>query len=389
MHADTTLHFDILSGIAGDMSLAILHGLGLNLSEVADIISEMTGKEIKIEPVTVSISGIESFRLKITIPHEHAHRRLGDIKELISKAKLPAEAAKDALGIFSIVAEAEGIVHGKPADEVHFHEVGAIDSILDIVGFAYGKHKLGIKNISSSKPVLGSGFVKCAHGKVPVPAPATLKILEGCEVIRTDEPNELTTPTGAAILKYYIKDFSTAYTGKVLNSAYSTGTMTLKTMPNILRGTLIESAIKNDPVTVIETNIDDSTGEMIGELFSKLNGECIDVFCTSAIGKKNRPSTQVSVLCQRAKVEKIAEILFANSSTAGIRYYNTDRIIMQREFITVKVKGFDVVVKKLTYKGVTKFSPEWDECVSCAKKTGATPMEIYDNAKALAIKTEL
>lgn len=152
-------------------------------------------------------------------------------------------------------------------------------------------------------------MVKCAHGIVPVPAPATLKILENCEVIRKEEPNELTTPTGAAILKYYVDDFSTAYTGKILSSAYSTGTMTFQTIPNILRGTLLEKTVKNEPVTVIETNIDDSTGEMIGELFSRLNGECIDMYFTHITGKKNRPALLITVLTRKSGTEKAAEIL--------------------------------------------------------------------------------
>lgn len=147
MRADTTLHFDIISGIAGDMSLGVLYGLGFDLSEIAETVSFMTGKKITIEPVQVSVNGITAVRLKIDIPHEHAHRKLGDIKELITKSELPSEVIKDVMGIFSIVAEAEGFVHGKPADEVHFHEVGAIDSILDITGFALGVHRLGIKNI--------------------------------------------------------------------------------------------------------------------------------------------------------------------------------------------------------------------------------------------------
>lgn len=386
MHANTTLHFDITSGIAGDMSLAVLHGLGLNLSEITDIVYKMTDKKVSINVEDTFINGIKSSRLKIDIPHEHAHRKMDDIKALIAKAELPEQVVNDAMGIFSLIADAEGEIHGKSADEVHFHEVGALDSILDIVGFAYGVYRLGIKKITSTTPILGSGFVKCAHGKVPVPAPATLKILEGVEVIRTDEPNELTTPTGAAILKYYVEDFITAYRGKIVASAYSTGTITLNTMPNILRGTLIESAENVDQITIIETNIDDSTGEQVAHTFDALKDVAIDIFCTQTIGKKNRPAIQISVLCENGKLNEVAEALFAHTSTAGVRYRKTDRIVMDRVIKNVKVDGKQVGVKILSYKDIIKHSPEWEDCKKVAEQIGKTPYEVYDRAKAACLK---
>jgi uncharacterized protein (TIGR00299 family) protein len=384
MHADTTLHFDITSGIAGDMSLAVLHGLGLDLSEVADIISQITGKNITIKVEHTFINGIKTARLNIDIPHEHAHRTLGDIRGLIAGANLPEVVVTDALGIFSLVADAEGEVHGKPAEEVHFHEVGALDSILDIVGFAYGVYRLGITDITSSKPVLGSGFVKCAHGKVPVPAPATLKILEGSEVIRTDEPNELTTPTGAAILKYYVKDFSTSYEGKILGSAYSTGTITLKTMSNLLRGTLLSKGTKADKIMVIDTSIDDCTGEVIGGLFGSLMPHCLDMYTTPATGKKNRPAIVLTVMCESEKLQTVAKLIFSHTTTAGLRYRKTDRLIMGRMIKKVEVDGHSVRIKVLTYEEIVKYAPEWDDCVSVADKTGMSPMAVYDRAKSLA-----
>lgn len=382
MNADTTLHFDISSGIAGDMSLAVLHGLGLDLVEVTDIVYAMTDKKLVITPEKVFVNGIETCRLNIEMPHEHAHRRMGDIKDMLAKAGLPERVTADAVGIFSIIADAEGKIHGKAPDDVHFHEVGALDSILDITGFAYGLHRLGIKNVTSTPPVLGSGFVKCAHGKVPVPAPATLKILEGAQVIRTDEPNELTTPTGAAILTHYVQEFSTSYTGEILGSAYSTGTMTLKTMPNILRGTLIKSAESAGRIIVAETNIDDCSGEVIGSLFASLKDHCLDFFCTPVTGKKNRPALCLTMLCEKEKLDSAADILFAHTTTAGLRYHAMERLVMERETVEVKVKGETVRVKKLGWKETVKFSPEWDDCVNAAAKTGLAPLAVYDMAKA-------
>jgi len=382
MHADTTLHFDISSGIAGDMALAVLHGLGLDLNEITDIVHKMTGERLSIEIEKTFINGIETNRLKIDIPHEHAHRKMHDIKAMIEKADLPKQAAADALGIFSIVADAEGWVHGKSSDEVHFHEIGALDSILDIVGFAYGVHRLGIREITSSKPVLGTGFVECAHGKVPLPAPATLKILEGVEVIRTSEPNELTTPTGAAILKYYVNDFSPEYTGRILASSYSTGTMSLKTMANILRGTLLSKTEQPSQITVIETNIDDSTGEVIGDLFSRMKDDILDIYTTHVTGKKNRPAIHLTILCENDKLEAAAEKLFEITTTAGIRHRKTDRIVMNREFTEVEVYGEIVRIKRLTYKGIEKYSPEWDDCVKASEKLNLAPLKVFNAAQA-------
>jgi uncharacterized protein (TIGR00299 family) protein len=308
-----------------------------------------------------------------------------DIREMLKGSGLPDEVIKDAEGIFSIIAEAEGKIHGMPAEEVHFHEVGALDSIFDIVGFAYGKHLLNIDNITSSQPVLGCGLVKCAHGKVPVPAPATLKILEGCDVRRIEEPNEMTTPTGAAILKYYVNDFSNAFSGKVINSAYSTGTKAFEAVPNILRGTLYESAVKTEQISLVETNLDDCSGEIIGSLFDTLKEDSLDVFTTAITGKKNRPAVVVSVLCSTSKVKDVTETLFSHTTTAGVRYQNMNRIIMEREFIDVDVDGEAVKVKKLSYGHKVKYSPEWADCLSAAERKGCAPIEIYEKAKSAAI----
>jgi uncharacterized protein (DUF111 family) len=230
--------------------------------------------------------------------------------------------------------------------------------------------------------VLGRGLVKCAHGKVPVPAPATLKILEGINVKRTEEPNEMTTPTGAAILKYYVKDFHSSFEGVVKASSYSTGTRVFETVPNILRGTLYCSGSKGEKVAEIKTNIDDCSPEVIASLFETLQAKTIDMTITQAIGKKNRSVSIITILCKPSDVEKISKELFRHTSTAGVRYNVLDRIVMDRNFVTSEVFGKKVNLKKLTFEDITKYSPEWDDCMKVAKETGKSPMEIYDKAKA-------
>jgi uncharacterized protein (TIGR00299 family) protein len=371
------------SGIAGDMALAVLYGLGLDLVEVTEIVHSITNRKVDITPERTYVNGIEAVRLKIDAPHEHAHRKMSDIRTLIENAPISDRAKTDAAGIFSIIAEAEAAVHGRKPEDVHFHEVGALDSILDITGFAYGIDRLGIRKISSGMPVLGSGLVKCAHGLVPVPAPATLKILEGAEVRRISEPNELTTPTGAAILKYYVKNFDNSYSGNIIKSTYSTGTKVFETIPNILRGTLIgKSAVSSsETVTVMETNIDDCSGEVLGSLFTLLKDVCIDMFFTGVTGKKNRPSVLLTLLCRRENIRKAAELLFYHSSTAGVRYRTEDRIIMDRVFVTSEAFGNEIRVKKLSYGDIIKYSPEWDDCVKYSAEKGIPAMDIYTQAK--------
>ncbi|MGE4318434.1 MAG: nickel pincer cofactor biosynthesis protein LarC [Deferribacterales bacterium] len=371
----------MISGISGDMSLGVLCGLGLDIVETAAIISDMVKTEINAGTEDVNVAGVMCKRLKLSLPHEHAHRTMKDIRRMLEGSAFDEKVIADSIGIFEIIAQAEGAVHGKDPEKVHFHEVGALDSIFDIAGFAYGVHKLKINSITSTLPVLGTGFVECAHGIMPVPAPATVKILEGVEIRPSQEPNEMTTPTGAALLKYYVKDFG-SFGGKILASACSTGNKTFETVPNMLRGVLLEQKSAKGGLVMIETGIDDCPGEMIGHLFTVLAQAAVDVTVCHAIGKKNRPVFVVNVLCHESEVKNCAEILFANSSTAGVKYYPVERIIMDREMITVNVMGEGVAVKKLTYGGTVKYSPEWDSCVAAAHRLNTAVMNVYEMAKA-------
>ncbi|WP_415238002.1 nickel pincer cofactor biosynthesis protein LarC [Seleniivibrio woodruffii] len=381
MSANTTLHFDIVSGISGDMSVGVLCGLGLDISEGAKLVSDMTGVSIGASVEQADVSGVMCGRLKLDLPHEHAHRTMKDIREMLGRSAFSEQVKKDAIGIFQIIADAEGAVHGMDPEKVHFHEVGALDSIFDIAVFAYGVEKLGIKRITSSLPVLGCGFVKMAHGTMPVPAPAVLKILEGVAIAPSSEQTEMTTPTGAAILKYYVKDYGT-FAGKIINTAFSTGTKTFMTVPNMLRGILLERVSQSDLV-MAETSIDDCTGEMMGRLYELFKGIAHDVTLTQSIGKKNRPVYLLNVLCSRPNLEKVAEILFANTSTAGLRHYPVDRIIMDRHMEETEVLGEKVAVKVLEYGGIKKFSPEWDDCVRVSEKLGMPASKVYEMAKAM------
>ena len=363
------------------MSVGVLCGLGLDIAEAAKLVSDMVGVEIKASVESADVSGVVCGRLKLDLPHEHAHRTMKDIRAMLERSAFSEQVKRDALGIFQIIADAEGAVHGKSPDDVHFHEVGALDSIFDIAVFAYGVEKLGIKEITSSLPVLGSGMVKMTHGIMPVPAPAVLKILEGVEIAPSSEQTEMTTPTGAAILKYYVKRYG-GLSGKIIKTAFSTGTKTFKTVPNMLRGILIEGSVQSGLV-MAETSIDDCTGEMMGHLFARLKSIALDVTLTQSIGKKNRPVFLVNVLCEQDNLEAVARVLFADTSTAGLRYYSVDRIIMDRRMESVDVRGETVHVKVLEYKEIIKYSPEWDDCVAAGEKLNMPAAEVYSAAKAV------
>ncbi|MGE4266901.1 MAG: nickel pincer cofactor biosynthesis protein LarC [Deferribacterales bacterium] len=381
MSANTTLHFDIVSGISGDMSVGVLCGLGLDVAAAAELVSDMVGVEIKASMESADVSGVVCGRLCLDLPHEHAHRTMKDIREMLERSAFSEQVKRDAIGIFQIIAGAEGAVHGKSPEDVHFHEVGALDSIFDIAVFAYGVEQLGITEITSSLPVLGSGMVKMAHGIMPVPAPAVLKILEGVEIAPSSEQTEMTTPTGAAILKYYVKRYG-GLSGKIIKTAFSTGTKTFKTVPNMLRGILIEGAVQGGLV-MAETSIDDCTGEMMGHLFARLKSLALDVMLTQSIGKKNRPVFLLNVLCEKENLESVAQVIFADTSTAGLRHYPVDRIIMDRRMESVDIRGEKVHIKVLEYKDIVKYSPEWDDCVAAGEKLNMPAAEVYSAAKSV------
>jgi len=378
-----TLYIDMNSGISGDMSLAGLYGLGLRFDGFIPVLKKMTGLDVELNIEQVKVSGILSNRLNIKHPHEHKHRGLKDITDMISSAELADNVKEDAIGIFEIIAEAEADVHGTTVDKIHFHEVGAIDSIIDIVGFAWGINELGIDRIVSSYPVFGCGTVKCAHGLMPVPAPATLKILEDVRCRRTEEPNELTTPTGAALLKYYVKDYSLNFDGKVIQSVFSTGTKELETIPNLLRFVLLDDAC-SEIIVQMETNIDDMTGESMGSLLNFLMEKgALDVFYTPTIGKKNRPAQKLTLLIRKGEEKTFAKELFSRSSTAGVRFLEIPRIIMDRDFVEADVNGEKIKVKKLTFEDIVKYCPEWDSCVAASEHTGMSADTFYVISKSI------
>lgn len=312
--------------------------------------------------------------------HEHHHRNLKDIENIINSSDLSEKVKNLSLNMFMRVAEAEAKVHGKTLYEVHFHEVGAIDSIVDIVGAAICLDYLKVDKIMASHVQVGGGFVKCAHGLMPVPAPATVEILKGIPINVGVVQFETTTPTGAAILAENVQEFTSKIDFSIKKIGYGIGHRDLD-IPNVLRAYLGEdnSLEKIEEQYILETNIDDMNPEFYGYIEEKLfDAGALDVFKTPIFMKKGRPGIKLSVLISE-KIEKdILDIVFEETTSIGVRKYKVEKIMLNREFSKVETQYGEVTIKKSYYKGdLVKYKPEYEECKKIAKENNITMEKVY------------
>lgn len=324
--------------------------------------------------------------------HEHQHERtFADIEQLIQRSQLSTWVKERSVGVFRRVAVAEGKIHGKPPEQVHFHEVGAIDSIVDIVGACVGLEMLGKPRVLASAVVEGTGWVKCAHGRFPVPTPATLEILgaRGVAVAQCEEPHELVTPTGAALLAELVESFGPMRGLKATKIGYGLGMRENKTRPNVLRAVLGETSNESsthdwetDTVAVLETNLDDVNPEILGAFVEKaLTTGALDVFHTPIQMKKNRPGVLLTVLCGEAEADRFAELILRETSAFGVRRQLSERRKLRREIVSVKTPFGDVQVKLGRLDGkVVQASPEHDSCKRLAEQAGVPLKAVYEAA---------
>ncbi|AGF56790.1 hypothetical protein B0P06_004930 [Clostridium saccharoperbutylacetonicum] len=312
--------------------------------------------------------------------HEHHHRNLKDIEDIINSSDLSDKVKKLSLDMFIKVAEAEAKVHGKEIYEVHFHEVGAIDSIVDIVGAAICIDYLKVDKIIASPIQVGGGFVKCAHGLMPVPAPATTEILKTIPINTGIVQFETTTPTGAAIIAANVKEFTSKMNFSINKVAYGIGHKDLE-IPNVLRVYLgeTESLEQIEEQYILETNIDDMNPELYGYVEEKLfDAGALDVYKSSIFMKKGRPGIKLSVLINE-KIEKdILDIIFEETTSIGVRKYKVEKIMLNREFSKVETEYGDITIKKSYYNGnLVKYKPEYEECRTIAKEQNISIDKIY------------
>ena len=333
--------------------------------------------------------------------HEHEHhdhedhhhgRGFAEIRHLIEESGLSDFVKKHAVSIFERIARAEGKIHGMQPDKVTFHEVGALDSIADIVLACVGIELLKIDRVVASPLAEGRGWIDAAHGRFPVPAPATLEILAGIPLGSIDEPHEFITPTGAAIVAEFAESFGPMPALKIDKVGYGVGTRVLDNRPNVLRAILgepvaaapFDGAYERDTITRMETNIDDLSPEIIGAVTEQLlKAGALDVFLTPVQMKKNRPGLQLTALCEEASVGKIAELIFRQTSSFGVRMDKVDRLKLARTFETVQTSYGPVTIKIGSLSGhPVQVSPEFESCKALAEKTDTPLRTIYEAALA-------
>ena len=377
-------YLDCFSGISGNMFLGALLDAGLPEAVLRDAIAkiDLKGFSIKIKPVDKW--GIRATHLDVDLTSKHHHRGLADILKLIRAAELPDAVKEKACMVFERLGKAEAKVHGMPLDKVHFHEVGAVDAIIDIVGTVFGFHYLGVERIYCSPLRVGRGFVKAAHGIMPIPAPATAELLHGIPWYPGDIDKELVTPTGAALVAELCSGFGDRPSGFLAEkTAYGAGTWDL-VIPNVMRlslGSLSEQKT-SDEIWQLEANVDDSTPEVIAYAIDKLLAAgAVDAWITPIIMKKGRPAFLLSALCTEANKAAVEDVVFAETSSIGVRWQQVRRTVADRSMVAVQTEWGTVGVKVAERDGqVTNVAPEFGDCRHLAEQSGAPLKKIYQAA---------
>ncbi len=390
-----TLYFDCFCGAAGDMIVGALIDAGTDFDALKKSLDTLgvDGYTLSCEKVNKHGTMATKFDVHVDDEHDHPHRHLRHIVEIIEAGDLPDGVKEASLETFRRIAECEAEVHGTTIEKVHFHEVGAVDSIVDIVGTHLALHQLQPEKIVSSALHVGSGTVKCAHGIMPVPAPATALLLRGVPSYGGEVDGELVTPTGAALIAQLAQSFGAMPMMTVSDIGVGSGTKDIPDRPNVIRAIFGESAENSrggESVVVIEANIDDMNPELFPPLVNDLleNG-ARDAFLTPILGKKGRPAHLITVLVDEALVSVVADTLLNGSSTLGLRMRREERITLDREWKSVDTAWGAVKVKIGSYKGVvSSTAPEYDDCERLARETKVTTREIYEAAFAAAIKGE-
>lgn len=378
-------YLDCSTGISGDMTVAALIDAGVDAGAIRAAVDSLGLPGVKFATHQVMRCAFRALHLSIEHPEQHAHRHLSDIVKIIGGATAVTRRQKDsAKRIFAAIAAAEAKVHGTTVEKIHFHEVGAIDSIVDIVATAVGFDLLGVDEVIASRVPTGRGQVRIAHGVCQVPTPGTAELLVGIPLIDVPVDAELTTPTGAAILKTLVNRFGPLPEMMIERVGYGAGTKEFPDRANILRlivGTTAATA-DSDQVFVLETNLDDVSGEVIGFTKQKLLAAgALDVFSTSVQMKKDRPGTLLSVLCRPADRERIESILFTETATFGVRRHLVDRNKRQRQSCTVETPWGQVAGKLGGIGASLVFTPEFDSCSKLAAQYAVPLRDVYRAAE--------
>ena len=383
-----TLYLDTFSGISGDMFLGLLLDLGVKQQQLEEELSKLPISGYKLEVGREQRHGIEGCRVQVHCEETHHHRGWSTIDKMLAESDLQQSVQQTARKFFRRLGEAEAKVHGIDIDRVHFHEVGAVDAIVDLVGAAIGLNLLGVEKILCSSLPLSHGMSSCAHGALPLPAPATLEILQGKPVYDSGCDKELVTPTGATIVAE-LAEFSPLPARPLGKSGYGVGGWELEDRPNLLRGILYseESRVADtDQVQLLETNIDDSTPEQLGNLLELLFlAGALDAAYIPLQMKKNRPGNLLTVVCRPEQAAELATLIMHESSAIGVRSNCCDRYRLNRRSAKVKTDLGSARVK-LIFDGrkFLRLTPEYDDCRELARNSGQPLQQVYRQVETAA-----
>jgi len=382
-------YFDCFSGISGDMTLGAFIDLGVPVEKLQQDLSSLSIPSFTIKTARVERHGIRATQCDIRTPESHTHRSLEDIRRIIEQSRIPDAVKKTSVSIFQRLANAEADIHGCPVETVHFHEVGALDAIIDIVGCCLCLDYLDVTEVAASALPQGHGFVGCRHGRLPLPAPATLALLKDIPVYGMAVEGELVTPTGAALVAGLGEAFGPIPAMAVSSIGYGAGQREYSSHPNLLRIILGDPSDQRqtakghcltDSVTVIETTIDDMNPEIFGYLMEALfAGGALDVCWIPVYMKKNRPGTLVQVLCRASHVIGLRDILFKETTTIGLRVSKAQRWMLPRETVTMNLSVGRIALKKITSPdGEIRWVPEFEDCRRVARKMNLSIRRAYE-----------
>jgi len=384
-----TAYFDCFNGAAGDMIVAALLDAGADADALRAGLSslKLTGYDIRIERTVKQGLAATRFIVELDRAHQHSHRHLKDIKAILERASIAEVVRERAVAVFEQLAQAEAEVHGTTVDKVHFHEVGAVDAIVDVVGACLALKSLDVRRVVCSPLPLGSGTVECEHGIMPVPAPATSRLLIGVPIATTDEPGELTTPTGAALLSTLASGYGPIPPMTLSAVGCGAGARDGRRRANILRVLLGCETAGNgadvDGIVQLETNVDSATPEVLGHCMERLMAAgALDVFATPIQMKKWRPGVLLTVLASPSKAAEMEQILFAETGTIGIRWQVMSRTKLPRRHETVRTPYGEVRMKIAEAGGRTLASPEYEDCKSAAAANRVPLRDVIAAAEA-------
>ena len=384
-----TLYFDCFAGASGDMILGAMIAAGVDPGYLREQLSLLRVSGFSIDFETVNRSGLSATHAVVETAHEHSHRSLADIKEIIRGSDLSSAVKERAVQIFTRLAEAEARVHNEPIDHIHFHEVGALDAIVDVVGAAICFDALQIERFVCSPLQVGSGMVKMAHGQFPIPPPAVTELLKGVPFYATEIKGELLTPTGAAIITTVCSEYGPIPEMKTEATGYGAGTREYQDFPNVLRVMLGETEVSgatDERLWMLETNLDDASPQILGHVMDRvLELGALDCFFTPVQMKKNRPGVLLSVLCGRDEKEAVMKLLFTETTTLGVRSSEVARRALQRSVVRVETQYGPINVKVAHLDGrIVNEMPEFEQCRQAAIKANV-PLKIVEDAARVAV----